>query len=135
MDFNPYYAAIKDTFRFRVSDPKRLILKDDTTEVEIELTPRIPKKQFEAFDGAFHLKALYRRHRDIAREVFVKAYLCEYYGFLSNFHFLQDEQLLERVIKGFYPDEDDIDKRPLTKLEQDLWLQQRVGKDCVDMEK
>lgn len=126
--FHPYRAAIKDTFRFRVSDPKRLIMEIDTNDIDIELKSRIPQEKFNEFNNAFHLKTLYRRHRDVAREVFVKAYLCEYYGYPSNFSFLQDEQLMERIVKGFYPDEDDIDKRPLTKLEQDLWMQAKGWK-------
>ena len=122
MAFHPYSTAIKDTFRFRVKDPSDLLAGGDDEKIEIKLVPQKPV-DVDAYNEMFHIESLYQRHRDVAREVFARAYVDRYYEDGSNFEFLQDSNFMERLEKGFYPDEEDIDKRPLTKLQQDLWNQ------------
>lgn len=122
MAFHPYSTAIKDTFRFRVKDPSDLLAGGDDKKIEIKLVPQKPV-DVDAYNEMFHIESLYQRHRDVAREVFARAYVDPYYEDGSNFEFLKDSNFMERLEKGFYPDEEDIDKRPLTKLQQDLWKQ------------
>lgn len=122
MAFHPYSTAIKDTFRFRVKDPSDLLAGGDDEKIEIKLVPQKPV-DVDAYNEMFHIESLYQRHRDVAREVFARAYVDPYYEDGSNFEFLKDSNFMERLEKGFYPDEEDIDKRPLTKLQQDLWKQ------------
>ncbi len=122
MAFHPYSTAIKDTFRFRVKDPSDLLAGGDDEKIEIKLVPQKPV-DVDAYNEMFHIESLYQRHRDVAREVFARAYVDPYYEDGSNFEFLKDSNFMERLEKGFYPYEEDIDKRPLTKLQQDLWKQ------------
>ncbi len=122
MAFHPYSTAIKDTFRFRVKDPSDLLAGGDDEKIKIKLVPQKPV-DVDAYNEMFHIESLYQRHRDVAREVFARAYVDSYYEDGSNFEFLKDSNFMERLEKGFYPDEEDIDKRPLTKLQQDLWNQ------------
>ena len=75
------------------------------------------------FNKMFHVERLYQRHKDEARDTFARAYAATYYKVRENFGFLKDKKLKERIIMGCPPDEEDIDKRPLTKLKQDLWKQ------------
>lgn len=120
--FHPYHSAIKDTFRFKVKEPLPLIVGGKSKKISIEL--EAPNdKEFGAFTHMFRIKALYQRHDDVVREVFARAYADEYYSYLGNFAFLRDGKLAERIIKGFYAEEDEIELRPLTKFQQDLWKQ------------
>ena len=81
-------------------------------------------EEWNKFEKATHLAALVKRHQDIACEVFARAYREVYYQDVCNFGELgKDAKFVERLKKGFYPDEEDVDKRPLTKLQQDLWEQ------------
>lgn len=123
LEFHPYYSAIKDNLYFRVKDPLPLwVGKCQTNEIEIETVFKegVDAKEYEK---AFHVAALYKNHKDIAREVYARAYADTYYRYAKNFGFLGEAKLVERLYKGFYPDEDDIELRPLTKLQQDLWAQ------------
>lgn len=122
LDFNPYHSAISDLFKFRVKDPLPLLIGKDDEMLDIQLVPN-GTADIESFDQKFHIKALYSRHKDMAREVFAKAYVDAYYGYLANFEFLEDQRLAERITKGFYPGKDEIEKRPMTKFQQDLWEQ------------
>lgn len=105
-----------------MKDPLPLLVgRERDIEIEVEHPNDDEWKKYEA---ATHVEALYKRHQDIAREVFARAYSEVYYENKDNFGFLgKDKVLVERMRRGFYPDEDDIDKRPLTKLQQDLWEQ------------
>ena len=129
LEFHPYHAAIKDTFRFQVKNPIPLMTGGDTKDLDIEMIPKVDEDELQKYKEAFHIDALYTRHRDEARETFVRAYVYEYYKELTNFSFLDDADLAERIVKGFYPKEEDIEKRPLTKLHQDLWLQAKGWKE------
>lgn len=122
LDFHPYHSSISDLFKFRVKDPLPLLVGKDDELLDIQLVPS-GKTDIESFSQKFHIKALYSRHKDIAREVFARAYVDAYYGYRANFEFLEDQKLAERITKGFYPEKDKIEKRPMTKFQQDLWEQ------------
>lgn len=120
--FHPYYASISDTFHFRIAKPLKLWMGGDKDVPKIEMIANAGQNISE-YKKMFHIETLYQRHKDVAREVFTRAYADTYYSEKDNFGFLKDEELKERLRKGFYPEEKDINKRPLTKLEQDLWKQ------------
>ena len=120
--FHPYHSAIKDTFRFRVKNPMPLWLRVNTDVADIELVPQ-NGCNLDTYKDKFHVETLYQRHKDVVQEVFARVYAESYYGILSNFPFLQDRELAERLQKGFYTKEDEIERRPLTKFQQDIWKQ------------
>ena len=126
--YHPYYAEIYRNFHFEVKDEFSLLYgttKGDS--FDIEPVPTGDKKEFEEYEQAFHLEALYSRHKDVVREVYDKVYLAYYYGYRKNFSFIpiNDYDYLKRLWLGTYTDERDIEKRPLTKLmldaEQQAW--------------
>ena len=121
LEFHPYHASVGRLFRFRVANPVRLWMGSDRDVPEIDLEA-VAGQNISDYDKMFHIKALYQRHKDVAREVFTRAYADPYYE-EDNLSFLTDTELKERIRKGFYPEEKDIEKRPLTKLQQDLWEQ------------
>lgn len=121
LEYHPYYQDIKDKLHFRVKNPIPLLVGRES-DIEIE-TLHPDGDEWKKYERATHVAALYKKHNDVAQEVFARAYNDVYYSDDSNFGFLGDAKLAERMKKGFYPNEDDIDKRPLTKLQQDLWKQ------------
>ena len=126
--YHPYYADIHRNFHFEVKDELALLYGTSKADsFEVELVPTGDKKEFAKYDQAFHLEALYSRHKDVVKEVYDKVYLAAYYGYESNFRFIpkNDYVYLKRLWLGTYTDECDIEKRPLTKLildaEQQAW--------------
>lgn len=123
LEFHPYCSNIKNYLHFQVKDPLPLWVgkrKENEIEIETIFDKGVDSHEFEK---AFHVAALYKHHKDIAHEVFARAYEEFYYSNGKNFGFLDDAKFAERLRKGFYPDEDAIELRPLTKLQQDLWKQ------------
>lgn len=122
--FHPYNAAIANNFQFVVDNPIPLLQGGDDRDLTIELHPTGGNvDDIIAYDSMFHIKALYSRHRDVAREVFARAYEMPYYKYIQNFAFIGDRHFVERLNLGFYPNENEIELRPLTKFQQDLWKQ------------
>ena len=68
----------------------------------------------------FKLKQLYKQHKDIVLELLIKKayYPQSYIDELSNFGFSQDE--VYRYLFSNYNKEDDLHKRPLSKLVRDI---------------
>lgn len=122
LDFHPYYADIYKTFKFEVVDVLPLYVASKDDRVELKLVPQT-RNRIDRYDQAFHIKALYERHKDVVQEEFAKAYLNYYYGYSRNFDFIADQELRGRLIYGHYHDKEDINKRPMTKFKQDLWEQ------------
>jgi len=122
LDFHPYCTDIGDNFKFEVKDPVPLLIGKDDEKLDLQLVP-LHGVDLTEYKKKFHIEGLYRRHKDVAREVFARAYVDAYYGNWMNFAFLEDQMLAERISKGFYPSKDDIELRPMTKFQQDLWAQ------------
>lgn len=123
IDFHPYYSDIGDNFTFRLKNPVPYYygyLASDKIELDLKAKDG---KDVKSFDRTFHIKKQYERHKDIAEEVFARAYKEKYYRFGNNFSFIKDVNLRERLSKGFYVKKDEIDLRPMTKFMQDLWEQ------------
>ena len=121
--YHPYHSSIYRNFFFEVDDALELLYGKSRKDIfNINLVPLVNPTDFAKFEEAFHLRALYSRHRDIAKEVFDKAYLYVYYGSRRNFKFIPsfDYKYLKRLWFGTYTDERDIEKRPMTKFKLDL---------------
>lgn len=121
--YHPYHSSIHRSFFFEVDDALELLYGKSKKDLfNISLIPVDRPTDFAEFEKAFHLQALYSRHRDVAKEVFDKAYLYVYYSSRRNFKFIPkyDYKYLRRLWLGTYTDERDIEKRPMTKFILDL---------------
>jgi hypothetical protein len=124
LKFHPYVSSIADQFIFKVTKPVGLFLgaKKDDIEIEIVKNGNVKDEELDFYNRTFHIKALYQRHRDIAQEVFDKAYQETYYR--SNpFTFINDMSYRRRLTYGVYMDESEIEKRPMSKFIQDICKQ------------
>ena len=127
LSFHPYYSDICKQFKFELDNPIGLYSGQkisDHIDVNIVATS-FNQSEVDEFAQTFHLKALYQRHGDIAQEIFDKAYEYPYYSHPENFKWLSNRSTdyIKRLWMGTYPDEKDIEKRPMTKFIQDLWEQ------------
>lgn len=122
LEFHPYHSDIYKTFKFSVKDPTNLYVGGEQDEEEIELV-KTSDVEIEDFDKVFHIKKRYMRHKDVMQDIFARAYDQCYYDDSANFAFIGRPDLRNRLIKGFYPDAKDINLRPMTKFQQDLWEQ------------
>lgn len=127
LSFNPYYPGICKQFKFELDNPIGLYSgKKISDHIDVNLVATsFNQSEVDELAQTFHLKALYQRHGDMAQEVFDKAYEYPYYSNPKNFKWLSDRSAdyIKRLWMGTYPDEKDIEKRPMTKFIQDLWEQ------------
>lgn len=123
LKFHPYKSNIADQFYFSVNNPLSLLIgaKD---RIEIKLNhDSSSEEEVSEFNQMFNIQTLYRRHRDVAQEVFDKAYMESYYGETLFFKFLNkplSKEYLGRLLYGTYLENSDIEKRPMSKFIQDL---------------
>lgn len=122
LDFHPYHSDIGKTFKFAVKDPTQLFMGSEQTDEEIELV-KTGDVEIDNYNNVFHIKKLYMRHKDIMQDIFARAYEQKYYEEPDNFGFIGNPNLRKRFKLGFFPDEKDINLRPMTKFQQDLWEQ------------
>lgn len=139
LNFHPYFNGINKQFHFKVENPLPLIFgaKKDKINIDLELENKAEanKTELEDYDKLFDIKLRYSRHRDVVQEVFDKAYLEMYYGDSRFFEFLDDKfkkEYLYRIIYGTYMDENEIEKRPMSKFIQDI-RKQAIGKIYNDL--
>ena len=131
MDYHPYHASIGEKISFRVKNLLPLLV---AREDEIEIETEHPKDEnWNDYEASTHLEAIYKRHTDVAREIFGRAYAYKYYKEYPIPGLRGDKEFAERVLKEFYPDKEDIDKRPLTKFEQDIWEQAEKLYDDIEI--
>ena len=124
LSFHPYHSDICKQFKFEIDDPIALLRGErinDYIDVNLVATG-CTQSELDDFAKTFHLKALYQRHGDVAQEAFDKAYEYPYYSHANNFGWLRNasKDYILRLWMGTYPDEKDIEKRPLTKFSQDM---------------
>jgi hypothetical protein len=120
LNYHPYESAISDQFHFRVVHPLELFEGAKIDKIEIDLVEdSSSKNELQEYDDMFHIKSLYQRHRDVAQEVFDKAYQEDYY--LNNpFTFEDNEKYKLRLAYSTYINESEIEKRSLSKFVQDI---------------
>lgn len=125
LSYHPYHSDISKQFKFELNNPINLYIgakANDLIDVKFIATDSNKQSDLDDFINTFHLKALYQRHGDIAREVFDKAYVFPYYSNPQNFKNLTNisQNYLKRLWYGTYMNENEIEKRPMTKFIQDL---------------
>ena len=120
---NPYLVE-KHNFKFtyKVKNINFLNPLLDKASVTVEF--------LHALDGhikVFKLKDLYEQHSDHVLELLIKsqvAYSAEYRKYLGSYKGLKfSDNEIDRMILGNYSQEEDIHKRPLSKLYQDIGRQ------------
>lgn len=122
--FNPYHSSIYGMYKFQVKDPLQLHLAFTHPEkIEVECKSHTTE-DISACDSCFHLSAKYSVHKDIVKEVFDKAQQLPYYLNFNNFDFLKEGASYPlRLLLGVYHDENDFEKRPMSKFVTDIWEQ------------
>lgn len=130
LSFNPYYSDICKQFIFKVKYPINLFqgeVINDNIDLDIISTKQNKVHELTSFINTFNLKILYERHKDIVQEIFDKAYLYPYYSNPENFSFLEFSNF-DQLWLGTYTEEENINKRPMTKFIQDIWEQANYNK-------
>lgn len=132
--FNPYSRAISSAFRFEICNPLGFFSGANIRDlVTLNLVPKVgyTQQDIDNLDSVFHLKALYGRHGDIAKEVFDKAYTESYYCTPSA-HFTRlgpdAHNYIMKLWYGTSLNEDDIATRPMSKFILDLRQQAKIEK-------
>lgn len=129
LELNPYVNDIQSMFRFRLKYPYMIwtgVKMYDSMEVVMKPTKKAYASFVQCLDNKLLLSRHYGRHWDVAQDVFEKAYTYPYYARLSNFnHMLThlNEEKFKRLWLGTNTRPEEIEKRPLTKFEQDMWEQ------------
>ena len=120
IEINPYEKSFNETFEFIVENAKfyhsidgfKIELKSDDSEVQQQI-------------DTFRLNDLYQNHKDIVLELIQKnaiyneSYLDELLTQYEGTLFKNREDL-QRLISGGYVSDDEIGKRPLSKLIKDI---------------
>lgn len=132
---HPYTVNLSDKFHFKIKNFSAYVNpinpSNDQLEVEIDTYGDSELKDFLDQIG---LTKRYARHLDIVQELECALYLSRYYN--ENFTIISQEfssklkksedtilTTLERHMKGFYTHPKDINKRPLSKFSQDIFMQ------------
>ncbi|MAD42370.1 MAG: hypothetical protein CL623_08270 [Arcobacter sp.] len=119
---NPYLIE-NDDFKFNFKIKTLNILNPlsdiDKDSVEIFFEKKVPNQA-----NVFGLEELYKEHRDVIIELYIKTkhqYVNKYVDYLHSYNgltFSEDE--IYRLITSGYKDEKDHHKRPLSKLIKDI---------------
>ncbi len=127
---HPYHDNL-DHFFFWKTSPQDVIEKIISERAEIEIEIGIPstlsptdKVRFENHVKRFKLDKIYKNHSDVASEIYWKKHIYneskrkELLELLKRVNLTEKE--IDRFIVGNYYHEDDLLKRPLSKLYKDL---------------
>ncbi|MDE6792200.1 MAG: hypothetical protein K2J48_03860 [Muribaculaceae bacterium] len=130
---HPYWGDYASQLTFKIKDPDALtnpkFMKIDLMEVEIDDGGNA---ELGRLMRNLAIKERYSRHLDIVREIEIAKYLQPYYEKILSGSFMGetgcklekfDSESLRRYLYGFYNDEKDINKRPLSKFSQDMFRQ------------
>lgn len=133
LDLHPYHSDISSLFRFEIKDKNAFtsLYKDKTDNLEIILVPNktADSKLMDFFED-IKLKKRYSRYKDEVLELETAIYMNPCYKNMKE-NLIKDltknmsdkemrEKAVERFLTGYYPDRNDINKRPLTKFMQDI---------------
>ncbi|MCQ2959994.1 MAG: hypothetical protein MJ198_07390 [Bacteroidales bacterium] len=130
LKFHPYKSDIYKQFVFRIPNTEDVlydIQKKDYINIDLIHQNATTSTELKEYYQMFHIKTLYQRHGDIAREVFAKAYQYPYWSNPQNYNWVPNYSPMNqlRLYLGTYVRQEEIEKRPMTKFIQDLWEQAR----------
>ena len=117
---NPYDIQVDDfKFNFKINSSNIFNPSKDEESIDIYF-----EKELSAYNEFFSLDLLYKEHRDIVLELYLKAkheYVREYMDYLHSYKELKfsDEDIYRFITCGYMNDED-LHKRPLSKLIKDI---------------
>lgn len=137
---HPYFDSISNKFDFKTEGDSvfDMILDGsrDFTKMKVVLAPKKGHvKRIEKHNDTFNLTEIFNEHSDIVYEVYAKQYIYtnEFKELLlDNFEDQFSNEELERFLLGNYSLESEINKRPLTKLMQDI---QKEAKRAIESSK
>lgn len=126
IDIHPYFESYNDYVK------NSFVLKSvDFHEKNIELKYIYKKnstkdiQKIESYNKTLNIKNLYENHKDIVKELLQKrviysdSYIDELFDKYSGILFSSKEELMRLITCGYISD-DDINKRPLSKLIKDI---------------
>lgn len=122
----PYKESINDYMKFSFTLNK-LPFKEDNINLSIKIKNnlRTNRKKINNYENVLNISTLYENHKDIVSELLQKReiYSDDYINSLMNQYegtlFKNKEDLLRLITCGYINDED-INKRPLSKLIKDI---------------
>ncbi len=128
--FHPYTESFNDSAKFRYIgikevDKNKKVDFLDSSRVIFEIEAIKNKEKVEKHKEVFNLKNLYDEHKDIIsellqkREIYSDSYIGELLTKYEGTLFKNREDLLRLITCGYVSDED-INKRPLSKLIKDI---------------
>ena len=130
--FYPYDESFNDSVKFTLKGIKQRVdlqkeSKDffDESRIEFDFSIKKDKAKVDKHIEVFNIKNLYNEHKDIVSELLQKRviYSDDYINSLLNDYegklFNNKEDLL-RLITGGYIKDEDLHKRPLSKLTKDI---------------
>lgn len=128
----PYKESINEYFQF---SHKLLKLPYTVDNLELELVKkqnnRKVRKKLNNYNNVLHIGSLYENHKDIVSEILIKSEMyTESYieELMTNYKgrlFKNKEDLLRLIFGGYIADED-LGKRPLSKLTKDILEQLEI---------
>lgn len=106
-------------FSYKIDNIEFINPLSDIKGISLEM----PKK-LDGNDSVFKLKELYEKHSDHVLELILKSkiqYSQQYRDYLKSYdQFIFNDNEIDRMILGNYTNQEDIHKRPLAKLYQDI---------------
>jgi len=117
---NPYDMQVDDIrFNFKINSSNIFNPLKDEESIDIYF-----EKELSAYNDFFSLNLLYKEHRDIVLELYLKVkheYVRGYIDYLYSYEGLafSDEDIYRFITCG-YRNENDLHKRPLSKLVRDI---------------
>lgn len=129
---NPYIEGFDNNGRLLIDSPLNCILKNTDWDVIFDSNDKC-KTNIQAFA----LDELYKKHKDYAYELVLKAVANqkEYFNALkSSFRELGiSDELIDKILWGNYIEEDKLSKRPLSKMTLDIINQFKNFNNCSDI--
>ena len=121
--FHPYTESLNDSMKFKLKLNNCNLM--NTNAVEIECKKKKPVDKTTTHLKVFNIEALYQNHKDIALELIQKehiyneSYIDELFHSYEGTLFRNREDVL-RLITGGYVRDEELNKRPLSKLVKDI---------------
>lgn len=125
---SPYELSDTEGLRFRMNVKGGEILNLEHCAQGISISVDTSKNPAMSHnDDIFHLEQIYQTHTDYAAEIYIKKvmkengiYLRVTKGMLKKHHINLTNDDVRRIVYGFYCNEKEYSKRPLSKLRKDL---------------